>query len=98
MLNLYMDKYLKGAFGHATKIIIDEGVNESIVSEVAERTEGFSGREIAKLAIAWQASAYGSPDARLTPELLHTVLDAHIDQKKRKELWNSPAPGMAYKK
>lgn len=98
MLDMYVEKYLRGQFGRATKIIVDEGVNEALLREVAERIEGFSGREITKLAIAWQAAAYGSPDARLTPELLHLVLDAHIDQKKRKELWNTPAPGLAYKK
>jgi len=57
-----------------------------------------SGREIAKLAIAWQAAAYGSPDATFTPELLETVLAAHGDQKRRKMLWNAPTPGMAYRK
>ena len=54
---------------------------------MAERTEGFSGREIAKLAIAWQSSAYGSVDATFTPELLELNLEAHKEQKVRKQAW-----------
>jgi len=73
-------------------------VGPELVRSVAERTDGFSGREIAKLAIAWQAAAYGSTDATFTPELLETVLAAHSDQKKRKQLWNAPQPGLAYRK
>ena len=36
---------------------------------------GFSGREIAKLAIAWQAAAYGTPNSSFTAELMTEVLD-----------------------
>jgi len=97
MLNLYVSKYLKGAEG-ATKITLDPSVGPEMIRSVAERTEGFSGREIAKLAIAWQAAAYGSPDATFTPGLVETVLTAHADQKLRKQLWNAPQPGLAYRK
>ena len=32
----------------------------SVLRSVATKTEGYSGREISKLAIAWQAAAYGN--------------------------------------
>lgn len=46
---------------------------------MADETEGFSGREIAKLAIAWQAAAYGTPDSSFNPELMFEVLEVNIN-------------------
>jgi ATPase family AAA domain-containing protein 3A/B len=96
MLDQYLKKYLQGASG-ATRIVVDPAVDGKALASVASRTEGFSGREIAKLAIAWQAAAYGSTNAAFGPELLESVLAAHKDQKERKLLWNSAAAGMAYR-
>ena len=48
---------------------------DSHLQEVADLTVGFSGREIAKLAIAWQAAAYGTPNSSFTAELMTEVLD-----------------------
>lgn len=90
MLKQYLKKYLEGASG-ATRIVVDPSVDDDLLLSVASRTEGFSGREIAKLAIAWQAAAYGSTNAAFGPELLESVLAAHKDQKARKQLWNSAA-------
>ena len=100
MLRLYLDKYLvkPSGSGNATKILVGEDVNEDLLASVAARTEGFSGREIAKLAIAWQAAAYGSPDATFTSALLDEVLAAHGDQKARKSLWNNAADSLAFRK
>ena len=98
MLRQYVDKYLMAAAPGTTAIVVAEDVTPELLESVADRTEGFSGREIAKLAIAWQAAAYGSPDATFTAELLESVLAAHADQKARKQLWNGPQPGMAYRK
>jgi ATPase family AAA domain-containing protein 3A/B len=50
--------------------------------------DGFSGREIAKLAIAWQAAAFGSADATISVELMESVLASHLEQKERKHRWN----------
>ena len=36
-----------------------------LVQSMVERIEGFSGREINKLAVAWQAAAYGQANATL---------------------------------
>lgn len=40
-----------------------------------------TGRELSKLAIAWQAAAYGSDPAVFTPELMASVTDASLEQK-----------------
>lgn len=38
-------------------------------SEMAHLTEGMSGREIAKLGVSWQASAYASENGVLTEKM-----------------------------
>lgn len=96
MLDQYLKKYLQGAEG-ATRIVVDPAVDAEMLASVAQRTDGFSGREVAKLAIAWQAAAYGSTNAAFGPALLESVLAAHKDQKERKLLWNSAAAGLAYR-
>uniref|UniRef100_A0A7S2ME04 AAA+ ATPase domain-containing protein n=2 Tax=Octactis speculum TaxID=3111310 RepID=A0A7S2ME04_9STRA len=108
ILNMYMDKYLRNShlqktgslFGRAAKrIVLDNTVDEALIAEVAHRIEGFSGREIAKLAIAWQASAYGSTEPDFTRELLELVLANHMEQKQQKQLWHGiGAPQLQYKK
>ncbi|CAM9834643.1 unnamed protein product, partial [Hapterophycus canaliculatus] len=64
----------------AATIVVD-GVEESHIKEAAEATKGFSGRELSKLAIAWQAAAYGSDPAVFTPELMASVTDIFLEQK-----------------
>lgn len=59
MLELYFQKYIKEKPSMRAPQIKPE-IEESILNQVAEQTEGFSGREISKLAIAWQAAAYGT--------------------------------------
>ncbi|XP_066915630.1 ATPase family AAA domain-containing protein 3-like [Clytia hemisphaerica] len=55
--------------------------------EIAERTEGLSGREIAKLGIAWQASTYASAEGILTREILDARVEDMISQHKQKVEW-----------
>lgn len=43
----------------------------------------FAGRELSKLAIAWQAAAYGSDSAVFTPDLMASVTDTFLHQKVR---------------
>lgn len=56
--------------------------------QIAEATEGLSGREISKIAIAWQASAYGSPDGVLTEEMMDARIDEAVRQHKQKVEWH----------
>jgi ATPase family AAA domain-containing protein 3A/B len=51
-----------------------EGVTKDIIEAIAKKTEGFSGREITKMVIAWHDAAFTLPDPVLTPELMERVL------------------------
>lgn len=87
MIAQYMDKYLLKPT--ESKPITISGIDEQLLSTVAKRTEGFSGREISKLAIAWQAAAYGTEDASLNGEMLLTVLEEQLSSKRQKQSWLS---------
>lgn len=52
--------------GRAADPIVLDGVDDAAIAAAAAATEGFSGRELAKLVAAAQAAAYGSPSATLT--------------------------------
>ncbi|CAM9814955.1 unnamed protein product [Discosporangium mesarthrocarpum] len=86
MINLYMGQYLLDVPGRAKAIKV-EGVEDKHLESVAVRTKGFSGREIAKLAIAWQAAAYGTQDSSFGATLMEEVLQAHLQQKQQKQTW-----------
>lgn len=86
MISSYMDKYLLHP-AQGSKPITVQGVDESMLRAVASLTENYSGREISKLAIAWQAAAYGTDDATLSSELLMQVLHESKDSKIQKQNW-----------
>lgn len=51
---------------------------------MARMTEGMSGREIAKLGVAWQAAAYASEDGVLTEKMvLDRVRDAVLQHRQK---------------
>lgn len=55
-----------------------------LCSEMARMTEGMSGREIAKLGVAWQAAAYASADGVLTEKMvLDRVRDAVLQHRQK---------------
>ena len=62
-------KYPRSIY-HGKKLIRMEGVSKDIIEQIAKATEGFSGREITKMVIAWHDAAFTLPDAVLTPELM----------------------------
>lgn len=51
---------------------------------MAEITEGMSGREIAKLGIAWQSAAYASEDGLLTEQMALDIVKDHVKQHQQK--------------
>ena len=60
-----------------------------LCSEIAKLSEGMSGREIAKLGVAWQAAAYASEDGVLTEKMLmDRVMDA-VTQHRQKVHYSS---------
>ncbi|KAL8446657.1 hypothetical protein Emag_004664 [Eimeria magna] len=83
MLRQFMDRYLKGESeesnkGRKTKtpkISIDEKIDDDYLRDVAEKTEGFSGRQLAKLVLAMQAAVFGSGTNTLTRGMASAVVD-----------------------
>lgn len=55
--------------------------------EIAEKTEGMSGRELSKLVLGWQASAYAAEDGVLTTEMIDRNTAEAMVQHKRKMMW-----------
>ncbi|GAB2264956.1 hypothetical protein Dimus_000027 [Dionaea muscipula] len=102
LLKLYLDKYISQAAGGAAaarkpgllhrwfrrqpqKIEV-KGLTDDVVKEAAAKTEGFSGREIAKLMAGVQATVYGSENCTLDPQLFREVVDYKVaeHQQRRK--------------
>jgi ATPase family AAA domain-containing protein 3A/B len=65
-----------------------KGVDDELIQSISKRLEGFSGREIYKLVIAWHDAAFNKENAILTPELMESVLENHIMQHHQRENWN----------
>ncbi|KAL5834632.1 hypothetical protein ACOSQ4_014129 [Xanthoceras sorbifolium] len=89
LLKLYLEKYIaqagsrkSGLFnklfkGEQQKIEI-KGLTDDILMEAAAKTEGFSGREIAKLMASVQAAVYGSENCVLDASLFREVVDYKV--------------------
>jgi len=75
MLKQFMDQYIYRPTKSGNKIEVADDVTPAYIDEVAKRTEGFSGRQLAKLAIAYQAAVFGSGTNRLTKGLADTILN-----------------------
>ena len=68
---------------------IDQFNYTSLCSELAKMTEGLSGREIAKMGIAWQAAAYASKDGILTSKMVLDQCKESVRQHEQKVQWQS---------
>ncbi|KAL5580057.1 hypothetical protein UlMin_012499 [Ulmus minor] len=89
LLKLYLDKYIAQAgsrkpglfsslFKSKQQKIEIKGLTDDIIREAAAKTEGFSGREIAKLMASVQAAVYGSENCVLDPSLFREVVDYKV--------------------
>lgn len=78
LIRLYFDKFvLQPATEGKRRLKVDKFDYGKLCTEMAKMTEGMSGREIAKLGVAWQAAAYASEDGVLTENMvLDRVRDA----------------------
>jgi len=74
MLSMFMEEHIHRPTKRGKVIEVDESVNDAWLEEVAKRTEGFSGRQLAKLVLAYQAAVFGSGAPRLSLGLAETVL------------------------
>jgi len=92
LVRLYFDKYvlqpvIEGSRGRRLKI--EEMDYQELCSEIAELTDGMSGREIAKLAVAWQAGGYASEDGIVTRQMMMDRVQDSRNQHKQKMSWLS---------
>jgi len=100
MLKLYVDQYIansdqgRSLFQRRTAKITSH-LDDNKIATLVRKTDGFSGREIAKLVIALQAAALGSADAVLTEEMIDRVLDEHVQQHVTKRRWLKAADAAA---
>ncbi|CAN4085556.1 unnamed protein product [Withania somnifera] len=97
LIKLYLEKYIAKAgerkpglfsnlFKKQQQKIEIKGLTDDILREAAARTEGFSGREVAKMMASIQAAVYGSEDCVLDANLFREVVDYKVaeHQQRRK--------------
>lgn len=71
LVRLYFDKFvLQPATEGKRRLKVAQFDYSALCSKMAELTEGMSGRELAKLGVAWQAAAYASEDGVLTEQMV----------------------------
>ncbi|CAN8257699.1 unnamed protein product [Cochlearia groenlandica] len=96
LLKLYLDKYLTGQDKkgdgedtkkwsglfkkHSQKITVEGDLTEGVIRDAARKTEGFSGREIAKLVAGVQAAVYGRQDCVLDSQLFGEIVKYKIEE------------------
>lgn len=86
MIAQYMEMYLTKP-QKGSKAIDANEIDSDAITIAAKETAGYSGREISKLAIAWQAAAYGTSDAKLSKALYLQVLAESRNSKSQKLSW-----------
>lgn len=86
MIAMYIDKYLLKPPTWA-KPVKTEDIGVAEIEKVVQETEGFSGRAISKLAIAWQAAAYGTEGAVLDKATFFETVEQHKRSMATKEQW-----------
>lgn len=79
MLNMFVHQYLHRPTKRGKMIEMDPELDQAYFAEVAKRTEGMSGRQLAKLILAFQSAVFGSGTTRLTTGLANAVLDWRIN-------------------
>ncbi|KAK6926160.1 ATPase family AAA domain-containing protein 3, N-terminal [Dillenia turbinata] len=97
LLKLYLNRYIAQAgsrkpgifsslFQKQQQKIEIRGLSDDVIREAAAKTDGFSGREIAKLMASVQAAVYGSENCVLDSTLFREVVDYKVaeHQQRRK--------------
>ncbi|KAJ4714396.1 ATPase family AAA domain-containing protein 3 [Melia azedarach] len=91
LLKLYLNKYLSSdedensfKWGRMLKKqpqkITIKDLSDEVIREAAKKTEGFSGREIAKLIASVQAAVYARPDCVLDSQLFTEVVHYKVEE------------------
>ncbi|XP_057318403.1 ATPase family AAA domain-containing protein 3A homolog [Microplitis mediator] len=90
LIRLYFDKFvLQPATEGKRRLKVAQFDYGSLCREMADLTEGMSGRELAKLGVAWQAAAYASDDGVLTEQMVIEKCKEAVKQHKQKVQWQS---------
>lgn len=87
MIAQYIEKYLLNPPGRWAKKVTTVDIGDDEIERVVHETNGFSGRAISKLAIAWQAAAYGTDGAILDQETFFKTVEQHKKSMAQKEGW-----------
>ncbi|XP_013393991.1 ATPase family AAA domain-containing protein 3-A [Lingula anatina] len=88
MVRHYFDKFvLKPASEGKKRLKVDQFDYTAKCSEIARITDGLSGREISKLGVAWQASAYASEEGVLTEAMIDARVQEVIEDHAKKMKW-----------
>ncbi|CAM8898376.1 unnamed protein product [Rhodiola kirilowii] len=96
LLKLYLNKYIAQAgarkpgffsnlFKKEQQKIEIKGLTDEVLKEAAAKTEGFSGREIAKLMASVQAACYGSENCVLDANLFREVVDYKVAEHQQRQ-------------
>uniref|UniRef100_A0A6I8SCJ1 ATPase family, AAA domain containing 3A n=1 Tax=Xenopus tropicalis TaxID=8364 RepID=A0A6I8SCJ1_XENTR len=88
LVRLYFDKYvLQPASEGKQRLKVAQFDYGKKCSDLAQLTEGMSGREISKLGVAWQAAAYASEDGILNEAMIDARVADAIRQHQQKMEW-----------
>lgn len=87
MIAMYFEQYFLNPLENWAKKVHIVDIGESDIEKIAEMTEGFSGRAISKLVVAWQAAAYGSDGAILNKETLYKTVEIQKQSMIQKINW-----------
>jgi ATPase family AAA domain-containing protein 3A/B len=96
MIVQYIEKYLLNPPGRWAKKVTTVDIGDEEIERVVKETEGFSGRAISKLAIAWQAAAYGTDGAILDQENFFRTVQNHKKSMAQKDGWMKHAMERAH--
>jgi ATPase family AAA domain-containing protein 3A/B len=100
LLKLYLEKYIaqtglkkpslfRRLFYKQPQKIEIKGLTDDILREAAAKSEGFSGREIAKLMASVQAAVYGSKECVLDLGLFREVVDYKVAEHQQRRILGS---------
>ena len=92
LLRLYFDKYVLQAAVEKSKgrrLKVEDMDYNQLCNEIALKAKGMSGREIAKLGVAWQASGYASEDGTLTRAMIMEKVEDAVISHEKKVQWLS---------
>lgn len=96
MIAQYIEKYLLNPPGRWAKKVTTVDIGDEEIERVVQDTDGFSGRAISKLAIAWQAAAYGTDGAILDQESFFKTVQNHKKSMSQKDGWMKHAMERAH--